>query len=103
MDDGMKNIDTIFNDTTTTFPTSDQLKQVFDFAIDIVYKNADKCQLYQVVSQSMMWCTENVGLCVYNENIMSRLQAAAPLMLMKGMEIFNIIRSDVYNDDDKMI
>lgn len=92
MDEGMEKLNTMLNDSSNkSFPTATELKTTFDFGVDVVYKNNEKCNVYKVVSESMIWCAENVGTCMYGEGFLKRLEAAPLPLMVKAREIFLMV------------
>jgi len=105
MDEGMKNLDNMLNESTkSSFPTAAELKSTFDFGVDVVYKNNEKCNVYKVMSESMIWCSGNVGTCMYGEGFMKRLTGNSLPIMMKAREIFMMLMdTEAFKNDQDSI
>lgn len=107
MDEGMDNLNKMITDDSTSFPKPDDMKKTFNFGVDLVYKNSEKCNVYKVASDSMTWCSDNVGACMYGEGFMKRLEENSIPLVSKVIELFKMMMNDnnvEKNDDaiDKM-
>lgn len=100
MEKSLENFDTIFGklDEGKFFSISKaEVKKAADDSIDFFYKNAEVCGFYRVVSDQMNWCTNNVGTCIYQDDIVNRLTQNATPIMTKGLDLFELIASEEDN------
>lgn len=74
--------------------TAPKVKQIADDGVDFFYKNAEKCGIYRFTNDQFNWCSDNVGVCMFQEDFMNRMvQSATPLM-SKGLDLGNLLFTD---------
>lgn len=95
MQPGFDNMDNIMDklDKGDIFRVSkDEVKQAATDAVDFVYKNMDYCEIMGISEEKngWKWCLDNIGVCVYQEDLFARLVTNAGPLLSKGMDLFNL-------------
>ena len=97
MDQPMQNMNEVMDllDQNKIFEiTAPKVKAIADDFVDFFYKNASKCEVYRFTSDQFDWCSNNVGVCMYQEDFMNRMvQSATPLM-SKTLDLANLMMSD---------
>ena len=71
-----------------------KLKNITAGIIDVFYKNWEVCGVQETIQDGFEWCTEEVGTCIYQENIMERMIQGATPLLTKTFDLYNVLMAE---------
>jgi len=74
--------------------TAPKVKKVADDAVDFFYKNADKCGVYRFTEDQFTWCSDNIGVCMFQEDFMSRMVESATPLMSKALDFGTLLMGD---------